>query len=124
MILADPFRAASLPDEWTADLGFILLNLVMVVRAIWVNRREGRHGFREFRWICNWRAGFATLYAVSYLVLLAGVVDRLQWSRIMVGVSPVVWEIVWTRPATMNGAVRRELVDSGVARIEEGQRVA
>ncbi len=107
-------------EIWRArvDAIFLLINVVVCSRAVYHNMHDVRHGFREMAWISAWRAVFASVYAFSYLVVIFGFIDRLLWSQIMVGVSPFVWDIVLTKPAKMNRALREAIVDSGIVALE------
>ena len=107
--------------EWI-DHGFIALNILIVMRAIRFNAEEAKVGFREWRAVRFSAVVLASLYLTSYLILLTGVIDRLTWSMTMVGVSPVVWEIVWVWPARRARQVRRRMEAEGIRQIGGQQR--
>jgi hypothetical protein len=106
------------------DRAFIILNLGIVCAVAWVNFGEARNGFRQWRRIRWWAFSFALVYACSYLILLTGVVDRLAWSKIMIGVSPAVWVAVWLAPAWKSRQVRGRIVTEGIAHIDATRRAA
>jgi len=108
----------------TIDRGFIALNLVIVLAVAWVNFGEARNGFRQWRRIRWWAFGFALVYATSYVILLTGWVDRLHWSKVMIGLSPVVWVAVWLAPAWKSRQIRDRIVAEGIAEIGANRRAA
>jgi len=107
-----------LPAEFTLDVALVMLNIVLASRASYFNYHEWRHGFKELRWVSGWRTAFAAIYAISYTLLTFFSVDRLLWSRIMIGVSPLVWEFVWVRPAKNSKAIRDAMVTANVTTIQ------
>ena len=108
----------------TVDRWFIILNLGIVLAVAWVNFSEARHGFRQWRRIRWWAFGFALVYATSYVILLTGVVDRLEWSKVMIGVSPTVWVAVWLAPAWKSRQIRGRIVAEGIAEIGATRKAA
>ena len=109
---------------WSADKFFLFLNFLMVLRVILHASIEARDGFSEYRWINLWRAGLGCVYALSYVFVLTGTIDRLLWSQIMVAVSLMMWDIVWTRPVLAMRKLRKELVARGVRRIDQKRKAA
>lgn len=104
------------------DTALILLNMFLAGRAVWFNMLEACEGFSEWR-VLRWTVtGFAAVYFLAYAVLLSGLVGRLEWSHAMIGVSPAVWEMVWTQPAKRSRNVRLRVVSEGKALVDAGSR--
>lgn len=93
----------------------ILLNALLVIRVLIKTTRARRIGVTaEANKLLAVTAGFAVIYLVAYAVLLSGIVDRLEWSKVMVGVSVPVWWIIW--PALADAATSlREQQDHAAA---------
>ena len=106
------------------DHAFILLNLALTLVVVWVNVGEAATGFRQWRLIRAWSAVFGGVYAMSYIILLTGVVDRLAWSKVMIGVSPIVWVAVWIAPAWQSRRIRQQIVREGIAELGANRKTA
>ena len=106
------------------DIGFVTLNLLLTLVAVWVNVGEAVNGFGPWRLIRAWTAVFGGVYATSYVILLTGVVDRLAWSHVMIGVSPVVWVAIWIAPAWQSRQIRQRIVAEGIADIGAARKTA
>jgi hypothetical protein len=106
------------------DKAFILLNMALVVRVVYFNAREAREGFVAWRPTRFITAVFGCVYLLSYTVVLTGAISRLTWSYVMVGVSPIVWEVVWTWPARRTRMIRKQMVATGVVKITDRANAA
>ena len=112
----------SIPASLSSEGLCVIINAVFCARAVYYNLIEWCDGFKEWRSVNLWRGIFAFVYFSSYLILLFGGVDRLCWSHVMIGISPAVWEIVWTRPARKNRNMRKDFVRAGVRSIESARK--
>ena len=87
------------------------MNACFALVAGVLNIREARHGFQQWAVLRYLTAAYAFFYVLSYGVLLSGVVDRLAWSRFMVGVGTSCWVVVWWGPSLVMKRVVGKLVD-------------
>lgn len=97
-------------DGW--DRFVFTLSFILTVVAAAVRLRESRTGlWLQFRWVHRIIGLLAGAYAVGYLSVLFGVVDRLTWSRFFTGVSLFAWVIVWIYPPILARRVAHDIVE-------------
>lgn len=83
----------------TAADWVVVANAILVMVVIWRAINAFRNGLHDWRPFHSVVVALGCIYLASYIWLLTGNIDRRTWSEIMMGVSIVVWAIVWVAPS-------------------------
>lgn len=78
------------------------VNVFGAVLALYCNYWASSKGLISMRRTHFLISGLASLYVSAYLILLISDIQFIQWSSVMLGISIIVWPIVWIIPALLS----------------------